>query len=66
MATKAKPTFTVYFDIPKVQVSLPVQAETFEAALSLARSYTSHKLLYDKEREITDYEKAEINGIYKV
>lgn len=35
MATKAKQTFSVYFDIEKVQKQVDIQADTFEQALEV-------------------------------
>lgn len=65
MATKAKQSFNVYFDIPKVQVMLPIVANTLEDALIAARELDTYKILYSAGIEYTEYEAAELNGIYK-
>lgn len=65
MAAKAKKTFTVYFDLPRVQYSVSIMADTFEEALVEARKYTTYKVLNDPKRELADYDSVEISGIYK-
>lgn len=70
MATKAatKPTktiFSAYFDIPKVQVAIPIAVDTFEEALIAARDISAYKLLNASDGEFTDYEKPVLSGIYK-
>lgn len=66
MTTKARQVLTVFFDIPKIRVCVPIVANTFEEALAAARELKTINILHSDGIEYTDYEPAEISGIYKV